>query len=190
MRGVLDMSRDLTAGMQTAIAAETVRPVALVKITLDTDTILVHSGVGDIVFNGDTYLGVGNFGDITEIKESESIAPTQVSVSLSGIPPEYLSFAMDEDYQGREAFIYKALLDENHDLIADPVLAFRGRCDYSDIQLGATATVQLTIQSRLADWNRPKIRRYSHEDQQLDYPGDLSLEFVPQMVEKPIVWGK
>ena len=59
-----------------------------------------------------------------------------------------------------------------------------------DVQLGKTATVQLSIQSRLVDWDKARIRRYTNEDQQNFFSGDKGLEFVSQMVEKDLVWGR
>lgn len=184
------MSRDLTLAMQTAIADGVIRPVTMVRLALDIGLIAVHSGVGSFSWNGDTYLGVGNFGSLSEIRESGDVAPNGVTATLSGIPTEYLAIAVGDHYQGREAIVYKALLDDAHELIADPALAFRGRIDYAEVQIGTTAAIALVIQSRLADWNRPRIRRYSHEDQQLRYPGDMGLEYVAKMVDKPLIWGR
>jgi hypothetical protein len=184
------MSRDMTPTMQAAVAAEVLRPVTLVKISLDSGIIAVHSALGDIAWNGHTYLGVGNMGNLSEIHEGNSIAPYGIRATLSGIPAAMISTVLGEHYQGRPAEVYLALLDEAYELLVDPTLAFRGRCDFADIQLGEQAAIQLTIKSRLADWQRPRIRRFNHEDQQAVYPGDLGLEYVAKMVEKPIVWGR
>lgn len=182
------MSRELTAGVQTALTQPTIRPVTLVKMLLDTP-IHVHSAIGDIDFNGDTYLGVGNFGGITPIEESGSVAPTGIKATLTGIPAEYLSLVIGTHYQGVQADVYVGLLDADYALIVDPALAFRGRVDYADIQFGEEAKISLSIENRLVDWNRPRVRRYTHEDQQNEYPLDMGLEFIAGMVEKPIVWG-
>lgn len=182
--------RDMTPTMQSAVTAEILRPVTMVKITLDSGIIAVHSALGDIVWAGDTYLGIGNMGKLSEIHEGNSIAPYGIKATLSGIPSELISTVLGEHYQGRPADVYMALLDEAHELLVDPTLAFRGRCDFADVSLGEQAAIQLTIKSRLADWERPRIRRFNNEDQQAVYPGDLGLEFVAQMVEKPIIWGR
>ena len=33
-------------------------------------------------------------------------------------------------------------------------------------------------------------RRYTSEDQKIDYPNDKGLEFVAEIAEKEIVWGR
>ena len=35
-----------------------------------------------------------------------------------------------------------------------------------------------------------RVRRYTAEDQKIDYPNDKGLEFVAEMAEKEIVWGR
>ena len=36
---------------------------------------------------------------------------------------------------------------------------------------------------------RSRERRYTHDDQQIDFPGDLGFEFVPKLQELNLVWG-
>jgi hypothetical protein len=45
-------------------------------------------------------------------------------------------------------------------------------------------------ENRLADLERPRVRRYNSGDQQLLFSGDKGLEFVEQMVDTSIVWGR
>jgi len=73
-------------------------------------------------------------------------------------------------------------------VVADPVIIFRGRMDQMDITLGDTAQVAVKLENRLADWERPKIIRYTYNDQQLRDPGDGSFRFLPATTEKEIVW--
>lgn len=183
------MARDLSVAMSAAVTSDVVRPVTLLNLSLDSGVIAVHSGVGTINHDGIDYLGVGSFGHISEVQETNNIAPSGVKCRLSGIPQEFISLVIGQHYQGRNATVYFALLDHNHQLISTPTIAFRGLVDFADIQLGAEATIVLSIESRLADWDRPRVRRYSHEDQQSAYPRDMGMEFVAAMVDRPILWG-
>ena len=86
-------------------------------------------------------------------------------------------------------------LDDSYVLIVEPVLVFSGLIDNSNIDIGKTATVTVTVESRLIAWERAKIRRYTNEDQQQRFSGesptitDKFLEFVNQTVDKEILWG-
>ena len=84
--------------------------------------------------------------------------------------------------------MFLAFLDDDYQIIEDPMLAFRGRIDTQDISLGKEANIAVNIESRLIDWERPRVRRYTNEDQQDLHSGDKGLEFVSQMVEKEITW--
>jgi len=66
---------------------------------------------------------------------------------------------------------------------------FKGRMDTMNIALGKTATITLTAESRLIDWSRPRIRRYTNADQQERFSADKGFEFVSDTVEIEIVWG-
>ena len=53
-----------------------------------------------------------------------------------------------------------------------------------------SATITLNLESRLIQLERPKNRRYTHEDNKKDLPGDLGFEFVTDLQDKEIIWGK
>lgn len=184
------MSRDLQAAAAQAAVAPVVRPISLARLDFPGAVLAAHSGVGQIAWGGDTYWGVGSFGAVSSVRDAVGTQPSGVQLTLSGIPVDLVAKCLGEHYQGRDARLYLALLDAGHQLILDPVLVFRGRMDVPDIRMGETATITMHVENRLADWKRPRVRRYSHEDQQELYPGDMGLQFVTQMVEKTIVWGR
>ena len=68
------MSRTLTTSMRDALVADTVRPIYLVRMEFDSSEspaeLNLWSGVGDLSYGGETYLGVGDLLGISEIKES------------------------------------------------------------------------------------------------------------------------
>jgi hypothetical protein len=53
-----------------------------------------------------------------------------------------------------------------------------------------TATVSISYEGRLIDLERPRARRYTHDDQQIDFPGDRGFEYVPTLQEWNGVWGR
>jgi hypothetical protein len=135
-------------------------------------------------------LGVGTLGSLSAVPEGAELQSYAVSLTLSGIPSDLVALALADQYQGREAKIWLALLNDQHQLMGYPLLLFRGRMDTLDFELGTNAKLILTVQSRLADWERPRLRRYTHEDQQTEYPDDKGLEYISQMAEKTIYWGR
>jgi hypothetical protein len=67
---------------------------------------------------------------------------------------------------------------------------FGGRMDAATVELGTICTITVTAESRLVDWERPRVRRYTHEDQQAAWPEDMGLEFVASMSELELIWGR
>ena len=41
----------------------------------------------------------------------------------------------------------------------------------------------------MIDLQRPKSRRYTKEDQQIDFPTDLGFDFVPELQDIQIIWA-
>jgi hypothetical protein len=37
-------------------------------------------------------------------------------------------------------------------------------------------------------WRQARVRRYTHEDQQIDAPGDKFFEFIPSLQDAQIPW--
>jgi len=188
------MGRTITAATTTASAAEIARPFLAVELDFASGFTRANSTHKDLTFNTGagsfSFLGVGNLGEMSSVQEGTELQAYGLTLKLSGVNAAHLSLALGEQYQGRSAKIWLGFLDVNFAVIADPVLIFQGRMDTMGIALGETGEIAVNVESRLADWERPRIRRYTDVDQQAAFPGDRGLEFVAQMVEKELVWGR
>ncbi len=128
---------------------------------------------------------------IGEITESSELSANGITVTLSGVTSPLITKARDEDYQGRELKVLLGAMDASNGVISDPVVIFSGFMDVMNInESGETATIQVTVENRLIEFEKTRIRRYTAEDQKIDYPNDEGLEFVAEMAEKEIVWGR
>lgn len=186
------MSRDgISTAAGNALAAENVPLLCFIELAFQSGTVRVCNAAYNFDWNGHTWLGRGDVIGIAPVQEGANLEAHGVSMRLSGVPSEYIAIALAEHYQGRAAKIWAAPLDAEYRIIADPVLVFNGRMDTMPINMaGGTATIELTAESRLVDWERPRVRRYNDADQQAEYPGDLGLKLVEQMVEKELIWGR
>lgn len=150
--------------------------------------VTINTTQSTITFNNEDYLGAGELAGISATEETTEIKPTSLILSLSGLESSpNISLALNEHYQGRDARVYMAFLDSDYQLLEDPNLIFRGRMDTMNIGFDS---ISVTVQSRLVDWDRARVRRYTHEDQISRYPNDKGFEFVSQMVEKELYWGR
>ncbi|TVO70913.1 hypothetical protein FHP88_15780 [Sedimenticola selenatireducens] len=173
---------------QAALDQDNIPLVIFVELDFASATSRVHSGVGNLQWNGHTWMGAGAVGEISEIQEGDELQSNDIQMVLNGVDPAMMATAMSEDYQGRPAKIWLGILDNDHQMLGEPIGPFGGLMDTMDGEIGKEGRIVLTVKNRLADWERPRIRRYTNEDQQAEFPGDLGMEFVSQMVEKELVW--
>ena len=185
------MSRDLTASVLTATQADTYRLISLVELVYDAGTVRTTTlpyGM-DLSWGGYTWYGLGDLGRIQGVKETSDGSVTDVELTLSGIPADNISIALNEYYQGRRCTIWLAFLDADHQLIADPVVAFKGLIDNQTIALGKEASIRVLAKSRLSRLLIPNESRYNNQTQWARYPGDRGLEYMERMVRTELQWG-
>lgn len=185
------MGRDLTVGAAAAIAAEVVYPVAFYEGEYATGTVRLWSGVGPIDWDGKTWTGAGQMLGISSIEETSEIRASAFAVSLSGDVAALMQVNLAAARTGLPGRVWIGFFDSAGALVADPFMAFAGRFDVPDLVIGgARATIEVRYESRLIDLDRPRIRRYTHEDHQIDYPGDRGFEYVSSIQDKEVVWGR
>lgn len=185
------MSRSLTTAMKSAVTADLVRPITLMQCAFDSGNLNLWSGIGNLTVDSVDYVGAGTLLQVSEISESAELQANGLNVTLSGVTDPLISKARDEDYQGRELKVLLGAIDANGNVTADPVTVFSGFMDTMVINDGSeSATIQVTVENRLIEFERTRGRRYTAEDQKIDYPNDKGLEFVAEMQEKEIIWGR
>jgi len=182
------MSRTLTAATETESKAQVMRPVLFAELDFASGPVRVHTGVGDLLHDGNTYLGVGSLGAITPIEEASDLAAHGVTLTLSGLDPSLVSIALSESYQGRSAELWIGFLDASYQLVADPAGPFKYRMDTMEITIGATAEISLSAESRNAIWNRANNRLWTDQDHQADHSGDLFFDHVSSVADAAITW--
>jgi len=180
------MSRTVAASIAAAFAQTDVLPLAAIEAFFDSGTIRLWTGTGDRVLAGNTYSGVGDLLTINPVSEKSKMEAVGASITLSGIPSSLISLALTEPYQGRECKIHVGV-----DGSTDLVNVFSGLIDQMLIhEAGETTTIVLTVESHLVKLDRPNPRRYTNESQQARYPGDIAFQFVNDLQDATIVWGK
>lgn len=188
------MSRGLTTGFKTAADAGTVYPMLLGAFDFESAPVNVHTGMGDFVYNGITYSGVGDMGGMSAIDESEETRANGVNFTLNGIPSANVASILSDSYRNRTCTVHLALFSSltATSPITAPAVLFVGRMDQATMDDdGETATINLSAESRLVDLQRSRERRYTDEDQRANpsYTADLGLQYVAGLQDKELLWG-
>jgi hypothetical protein len=183
------MPRAMSSAMLAAIQSGNLQPALFVTASFLTGPIYVWTGYGSIAWGGHTWLGVGTLGTISGLEEGATVEARGITISLSGVDPTLLSDILTEFQLGAPAVVYLGMFTGTT-LIADPIVAWSGRMDQPTIDVtGQNAVISIGCESRLIDMNCSVLKRYTNDQQQLDYPGDRGMEFVNSLIMSRIFWG-
>jgi len=207
------MSRDLSTTTIDNISQDVVYPFFATELRFDgNNTIRMWTGQGTLVLSdGTEWVGLGQLLNISAIEETSEMAVKGATITLSGIPQTLLSLALAEPYQGRVCNIYfgtfsqGSLLQESSSyiLLQDGSRInlettdkgfnelFSGYMDQMNIEESSeTCTISLAVENKLVDLERARTARFTSGYQKSIYAGDLGLDFIEDLQDKSIVWGK
>lgn len=181
--------KTLTTALSNLFAGDHVSTVVFVELQFASGTHRYCTAGQSIVWNGNTWVGVGAIASIEAIKESEGLQATGMKMMLSGVPSSLISLALGEAVQGKTAKMWVAGISAAGAVVADPVLEFQGRVDtlfINDSQ--SSCSIGINVESRMADFQRPNTRRFNAATHEADYPGDKFFSHIVAMTETEIVW--
>lgn len=168
---------------------DSLAPFVAIDLNFDSGPVRLWNGYTDLTIDGDTFIGAGSFLGVSSVEESAEIAARGVTMTLSGISADLISVALAENYQNRAALVYLGAIQSNGTVQSYQL--FSGRLDVMTIEESAeTATISVTAENRLIDLERPRIRRFTSEDQKALFSGDLGLDYVNDLQDKTLDWGK
>lgn len=183
------MSRGLSGTLTSLFADSHISVVLLVKLEFDSGTQRYFSGAGTIQYLSETYIGIGEFGQIEPILEDKGVKMKGIRLALQGVDTTIIDISVNEAIQGRKAAIFLCGYDTELAAITDGFEIFSGYMDTVEISRGTQASMILSIESIMAQFDLPNIRRFTSEDHKERYPGDKFFDLVSQTNELEIVWG-
>ncbi len=184
--------RGSTSAFQTEVVKLQNRPVHLVQVIFDDETVYMTDAYKTITYGGNDYDGVGHFMGFSDIEEAAEVMVSSVTLSLSGIDQVWISKVLNKNYIDRTIKIYTAFLDSSEALVIDPVLIFEGRMDTPTIAENpddGRSSVSVSATNSWVDFSRKTGRHTNHEEQQIHFSGDKGFEFASQIV-KDVIWGR
>ena len=188
------MTRTLTNSIISELDNDVVRPFFAVKLEFPSGTLRLWTGLGDATISSETYTGVGSFLGVSSIEESEELKATGLELTLSGIPTSLVGTMLTDNYQGSLVTLFFGFLTEDATapaLISDPFIVYKGLTDTLELSENTDEVVaKLKVESRLIAMEESRARRYTKEDQLIDFTSDNSLRFVAGLQDKEITWGK
>lgn len=162
--------------------------IIAVEILYKSAPVRAHTSTGDIVIDGQTYIGVGALGGIDPIKQSASNGPATLNLSLTGLDPTLVAATLNERTAGSKVKIMICSLDDDFRVTSSSII-FAGRVSTQRFAYGQEMSIEVEVVDRLADWQRKGSRRFDQESHTNEQHGDDYFRFIAQMSEKAIYWG-
>ena len=206
------MSRELSTEFIGELTKDVVYPFFAVEIDFASGPLYLWTGYGNLIANGNTYLGAGQLINISSVQETTEMEAKGATITMSGIPSSFLALALSEPYQGRECRIYFGLWLSDKEITteADQIITtedlfnflvedessffaeiFSGELDQMNVSEDAnTSVISVTAENILIKLERPVVRRFTNQDQKSRYPNDKGLSFVASLQNKEIFWGR
>lgn len=204
--------RNLPEEIASEFSDSHVYPVILIDMFFDEETLRMFTGYGMVEFQGEDYYGMGNFIGISPIEETQDTTARGAVVSLNGIPSSILSVTLSARCRGRPFRMYLSYINTKQSIateeepgivltetgervllenqaVGTPYRIFAGLMDVIEFSdTGNEAFVRLSVENALIIGQRPKVRRYTKEDQRKSYPSDAGLDLINSLQDNEIVW--
>ncbi|MFS3604857.1 hypothetical protein ACK6T9_17000 [Proteus vulgaris] len=162
--------------------------VLAARLDLKSGVTCVHTGVGQLIIAGETYLGVGSLGEISQLKENKTTSPPQLQLKLTGFDKLLVGMVMNEQSRGREVrLMMVAIGEEGKPLLAE--VLFVGQITSINVVSGEENAVCVNVSNRFERWSIGLPDRFTDESWSSRRQGDRIFRYVAQMAERAIYWG-
>lgn len=167
----------------------TLQSVALVEILHTVSPIRLHTGIGDLIYNSNTFQGIGTLGSISSINENTTMATASVDLSLSGIDTLLINTFNRKDIQNSNVTIWHGYINDLGELLV-PVIVFNGFVNNTSVDIGKdTSVITVNVIDEFTRWQKNLPKRYNNESQTADYPNDILFSRQTEMLQESITWG-
>jgi hypothetical protein len=185
------ITRSISPAMQTAITENPNRLQAFIELMLD-PVVRVHTGLGDRVIEGNTYIGIGELAKIGEVKENAAGSSNRLSLEMKILDQLLLAQAIGIDMAGVEVFVHLVALNDKRKIVAYQMFFYEGEIANKEVVRGNLAKnipyiLKLTVSDWYERWARPpNAARCTDAAQQLLYPGDQFFDQVEIIASAPV----
>ena len=187
------MTRSLTTAIKNELATNDLRPIHLITIGFSSPVNITDCSfplTSSVSGSSVTYASSSFVMGISNFSEEVDITKTTLNLGLSGADQTFISTVLSENVVNDSVDIFRGFLDDSNALIADPFLLYSGQIDtFSITESGEERTVNLTIVSHWADFDKKSGRKTSNASQQRFFSTDLGMDYSSENVQD-IKWGR
>lgn len=192
------MTRTLTSGMQTAVAADQAALCHLIQMETSGGTVRMTTAPVDLSWDSQTWTGIGGAMVFNAVVETSDERQSGVELHLSAVDQTVMAAILNNHFRGQTLKIWMVHIDPDAGtIIADPLLLFQG-FQNSGWRMseqreeeggGGSATLVTRIVSRLAELAQSRGIKCNVTSHQQYFSGDTFFQNVPDITGKVVVWG-
>lgn len=183
--------RDISPDVLSELVGGDLRLFYLVSMQVVSTTLYMGTFIGSITWNGQTWTGLGQMGEISAVSLTAEATAESITLSLNGVPSNLVEMAMNEVRQNYPVNIYLGFADINGTVINDPVCVAVGHTDVPTLNDGGdTCRIDVTVETPMIDLQRACNRRYTPDDQKSFFPTDKGFDYVASVQSWSKTWGK
>lgn len=194
------MPRSLSAGVQTAIAAQHAEFVHFIQLEFSGGTQRLSTGSTSMTWDSQTWTAVGGALEIAPVRETPDLSGGGVDVTLSGVDQTILVLLLTQLYIGRVVKVWLAHLNPTlGTVIADPPLLYAGFMNGGwsiEEQRNETGRgtgnviVRGRFVNRLSALESRKGMQTNAASHQAFFPTDRFFEHMQILATRPVVWTR
>jgi hypothetical protein len=146
------------------------------------------SRTGSLVWDGQTFQGIGALGKVTGISKTTTLGIQQVVLELRGVPPTSTQF-LSTKVRNRSAKVWLAGVSRQK-VVGQPYVIIDDKMDYMKLPVGDDGRVKIQIFVNVGFWSieRAINKAWTHEEQQVRFPGDTGMSQIPLLADKQTNW--
>lgn len=192
------MSLTFGAGGDAQVATGVYGAAWLIELDFSGGMLYVTTAPVDVVSGGHTYTGLGNLASVGTVGESEDASAEQITLGMSIVNTAMLAAVLGgaSTYRGRSAVLRLQLFTEAFIPVGSAVKRWSGTMEPARITRsragdGGAPIGRIEIPCTRAGMARVRNHqglRHTHAQQQQRYPGDLGLQYMQDLIEKPALW--
>jgi hypothetical protein len=186
------IDRGLSPAQISALNTDEIASIVFVDIDWPGGRVRAHTGIGERIFMGQSYLGVGEVGGIGDLDENNSSSPNQLPLTLKVLDAALVALVMNESPEGRDVSVHLGILDENrviaHEIpyVFDGIVAKFG-IKRGDVDKQIPYIIRLGCSDWLERWSQPaNSANTTNEAQQHLFPGDRIFDLTEIIAGSPL----
>lgn len=191
------MSLTLDGTSSAQIASPAAGAHWLIEMDFLTATFRVTTAPIDVLSGGFTYIGLGQQITVDDVSENADVSAAILNVTLSLTNDVQLAAAIGQidHYRNRPIRLYVQFFNQDFKPIGTKVLRWSGKMNPVKVKpkRSGNGTLSGRIELPCTRSGMNVFRNYqgirlTHQQHIQRYPGDLGLEYMSALLEKPALW--